>query len=87
MTYQATVHIELEHDEALVLHDLLHREIDDKHGVRLKSLTNHDSELWALNGLSCLLERVLAEPFRRDYRTLLSQAQKSLLERCGPWPD
>lgn len=87
MTVQAAVHIELEHDEALVLYDFLQREIDDKHGVRLKSLTNHDSELWALNGLNCLLERLLAEPFRKDYPTLLSQAQESLLERWAPWPD
>ena len=87
MANQATVHLELDNDEALVLFDYLQREIDDENAVRLKSLTNHDGELWALNGLNCLLERVLAEPFTKKYPALSSQAQESLVERCGPWPD
>jgi hypothetical protein len=82
-----TVRIELEPDEALVLYDFLQREIDNEGGKRLKRLSDHDSELWALNALNCLLERALAEPFAKDYPALLSQARDSLLQRSAPWPD
>ena len=87
MSNQATVQLELDKEEALVLFDFLQREIDDRNSVRLKPLAMHDGELWALNGLNSLLERKLAEPFRKDYPALLSKAQESLVERWGSWPD
>jgi hypothetical protein len=87
MSNQATIQLNLNRDEAIVLFDFLQREIDRRNGTGLKPLVNHESELWALNGLNSLLERELAEPFRKDYPSLLSQAQKTLVERCGSWPD
>jgi len=87
MANQATVRLELDNVEALVLFEFLAREIDDANGKRLKPLTNHDGELWALNGLHCVLERVLSEPFRKDYGKLLSDAKDTMVRRCGSWPD
>jgi len=82
-----TVHLKLDSDEALVLFAFLAREIDAANGARLKPMTNHQAELWALNALQSLLERELTEPFRSDYDSLLSRAQTSLVKKCGDWPD
>ena len=86
MATQETVLIKLDSDEALVLFEFLSREVDDDDGVRLKPLTEHDGELWALNGLQGVLEKAVSVAFSEDYKTALSQARKSLLEQCGPWP-
>ena len=87
MENQATVRLELDNDEALVLFEFLAREVDDANGERLKSLTNHDGELWALNGLHCVLERALSVPFSKDYKKALSDAKECMVQRCGSWPD
>ena len=86
MENQTAVHMELDSDEALVLFEFLARELDNDNGVRLKTVTNNDGELWALNSLHCLLEQVLVEPLKSEYATLVSRAQASLVERRGSWP-
>jgi hypothetical protein len=82
-----TIQFELDNDTLLVLFEFFAKEIDERNGSRLKPITNDESELWAMNRLYGVLERTLHEPFRKDYLALLSLAQKSLSERCGPWPD
>jgi hypothetical protein len=74
-------------DEALVLFEFLTREIDERNGIRLKSATLHDAELWALNLLQGHLERNLVSPFEENYLEQVSQAREALIERCGRWPD
>lgn len=81
------VTITLSQDEALVLFDFLQREIDAVNGSRLVPATEHEGELWALNGLNCLLERELAAPFKHDYDQILQQSRASLIQRNGSWPD
>lgn len=81
-----TTTIELTRDEALVLFDFLQREIDLANGKRLEAATEHQSELWALNGLNCMLEKVVAEAFRTDYPERIAAARASLIENCGAWP-
>ena len=78
--------IELTRDEALVLYDLLQREIDLANGARLAVATEHQAELWALNGLNCLLEKVVYEAFSPDYPARLAAAREALVEACDPWP-
>ena len=45
-----TVSIALSADEAIVLFEILAREIDGNNGSRLRPFTSHEGELWALNG-------------------------------------
>ncbi|KAB2912762.1 MAG: hypothetical protein F9K29_17970 [Hyphomicrobiaceae bacterium] len=80
------IDIKLTHDEALVLFDFLQREIDLANGARLAAATEHQAELWALNGLNCLLEKVIAEAFRPDYPVLIAAARDALVEKSGTWP-
>ena len=87
MTSSTTVSLVLESDEALALLNFLVREIDEKKCTRLKSIVNHEGELWALNGLFCTLEMQLPEQFSPDYFDLVSQALETLVERNGgSWP-
>lgn len=81
-----TVTIELAREEALVLFDLLQREIDLANGKRLVSATEHEGELWALNGLNCMLEKNVGEAFRPEYPQLVDAARAALVERNGAWP-
>ena len=85
MSNPSKVRIELSREEALVLLDYLQREIDHNGGNSLKSSIDHDAEIWALNELNCLLERVLTEPFDQNYSNELSAAQGALVARCGKW--
>jgi hypothetical protein len=81
------VALSLAPDEALVLFGFLSRLIEERRGKDLVSLTKHDAELWALNGVLCLLERALAEPLRGDYALLLDQARTRFAEaNGGAWP-
>ena len=82
-----TVSIALSADEAIVLFEILAREIDGNNGSRLRPFTSHEGELWALNGLHSLLEKELVEPFSKDYSEQLSQARERLVKLNGAWPD
>lgn len=78
------VTIELSDHEALVLFDLLGREIDDHREKRVAALLDHPAEFWALNALHCLLESQLAAPFAVDYRERVAAARASLMQACDP---
>jgi hypothetical protein len=80
------VRIALTREEALVLFEFVARAVDDENGDRLRPALQDDSELWALNAVHCLFERVLVEPFMADYDKRLAAARARLLEQCGPWP-
>ena len=65
------VKLELSRDEALVLYDFLSR------FNREKSLRIEDqAEEEVLNSILCDLESALAEPFRKDYDSLLERARE-----------
>jgi hypothetical protein len=87
MTDQSTVSLTLDRDEALALFAFLAREVDDADATRMRSLAQHDGELWALNGLHLQLERLLAEPFADDYVDQLAAAKEALVGRRGSWPE
>ena len=70
----APVTIELPRDEALVLFELLHR-WEDENSVGGPLEQGEQVALWAL---SCLLERVLVEPFHEDYGELVEAARTRL---------
>ncbi len=78
------VTIELSEDEALVLLELLAREINDNKAKRLAGTIDHASEFWALNAVHCALESKLAEPFADNYREMLSDARNQVIRRYDP---
>lgn len=71
--------VTLTSDEALVLFELLHR-WEDSGRIDTALMPGEQTALWAL---SCLLERVLTEPFDRNYRELVGHARQRLAERGG----
>ncbi|MCC2097336.1 MAG: hypothetical protein KDJ29_10615 [Hyphomicrobiales bacterium] len=86
MSDRTGVTLVLDREEAIVLFDFLQREIDVKNGAHLGQAVQHDGELWALNGLNCLLEKQLVEPFGPDFANTVAQARTQLAKRCGVWP-
>jgi hypothetical protein len=72
--------IRLNHDEALVLYELLHRW--EQRGQLTES--EHHAEQLALWNLSALLERGLSEPFDPAYRRLISEARMRLAVNREP---
>jgi hypothetical protein len=76
--------IELEDHEALVLFEFLQREITDRKEQRLVGVIEHPAEFWALNAVSCALERIVAEPFHAEYQALLDKARKDVMYQCDP---
>ena len=76
--------ITLTADDALVLFELLAREIDDRKSVRLAGMIDHPAEFWALNGVFGDLQRQLAEPFRADYGELVDAARERIMEISDP---
>lgn len=68
--------VRLSHDEALVLFEWLSRtdELTNDFG----DLIEDQAEQRALWNLTCLLERVLVEPFRPEYRDLVERARSRL---------
>lgn len=66
--------LSLTSDEALVLFDWLHRGEDND----TVAAVEHHGEQVALWHLSCLLERILVEPFASDYKDLVSAARERL---------
>ena len=68
-----SVALQITPDEALVLFDFLQR------FGETKSLLIHDqAEERVLWNLSCLLEKVLSEPFAKNYNALLADARERL---------
>lgn len=67
------IKISLTHDEALVLFELLSRFKDsDKLNIE------HQSEERALWNFHCLLEEILIEPIKGDYKVALQSARERL---------
>jgi len=68
--------IRLSQDEALVLFEWLYRtdELTNDFG----DLVEDQAEQRALWNLTCLLERVLVQPFQPEYRQLVEQARNRL---------
>ena len=87
MADRTGITLNLDHDEALILFDFLQREIDQGNGEQLRQAVKHDGELWALNGLNCLLEKQLVEPFQIDCEVTVAKARTMLVRRCGAWPE
>lgn len=85
MHQSTNVSLELTQDEALVLFSYLQREIDDNDGNTLRASINHEAEIWALNNLNCVLEKVVSEAFDPNYSARLSAAQGAIIEQCGNW--
>lgn len=73
---RGTVAVELTADEALVLFEFLQRFSE----TRALSIQDQAEER-ALWNLCCLLEKVLSEPFDRNYHELLAQAQNRLRDQ------
>ena len=68
--------IELTGDEALMLFDWLVRFNDARAGV-----FEDQAEQRVLWDVECMLEQVLAEPFRKDYVELLRKARERVRDR------
>jgi len=83
MNDRSSVSIDLDKDEALVLFDLLAREVDDRDGAALRPAVEHDGELWALNALHTALERTLTGPFDAAYKEHVGSARAALVVRAG----
>jgi hypothetical protein len=73
------VTIGLSKDEALVIFDLLHR-WEGANTIDPVLLPGEQAALW---NLSCALERVLTEPFGREYGQLISDARARLHGQGG----
>jgi len=71
--------VELDNETALVLFELLASREEEL--VRLLKL--EAAERNALWSLEAALERVLAEPFSPEYKALLANARRVLVERGG----
>ncbi len=79
------VTINIDHAEALVLFDLLSRELESRSGERLRQLVQRDGELWALNSLQCVLERELADAFHPEYAQHVERANATVEQEHGAW--
>ena len=73
------VTVTLTSDEALVLFELVHR-WEDSGQLETVLLPGEQTALWAL---SVRLESTLVEPFKSNYRELVSHALQRLAERGG----
>lgn len=86
MKMQRKISVELDHDEALVLFELLSSEIEDSDAASICKVFPEDAQLWALNNLLCVLEKTLTTPFASDYDHQVETAKASLVNRFGKWP-
>ncbi len=68
------IHLELTKSEAIVLFELLSR----INNVKQTDLFEDQSEERILWDLECLLEKQLAEPFRKDYFEILQKAREEV---------
>jgi hypothetical protein len=73
------VEVSLSSDEALVLFELLHR-WEDADAIDPALLPGEQTALWHL---SASLERILTQPFDRDYTRLVSDARDRLFRQGG----
>ena len=80
------VRIALSQAGALVLFELLSRELDRPHYGVFAGLITNEAEIWALDGLLGALQRVLSAPFSDDYAAQLTRAAAALIERRGTLP-
>ena len=71
--------VELDNESALVLFELLASRDEEL----VRSLKLEPAERNALWSLEAALERVLAEPLSPEYKALLANARKVLVERGG----
>ena len=76
--------IQLSDHEALVLFDLLSREIDDNKGRRLAAIFDHPAEFWTLNAVQVALESALWAPFAEEYPKLLAEARDRVMDESDP---
>jgi hypothetical protein len=76
--------ITLTDDDALVLFELLAREIDERKSKRVSAVIEHPAEFWVLNGLLGDLQEQLVEPFKADYRQLVAVARERILDVSDP---
>ena len=71
------VEIKLSKDEALVLFDFMSRfSNEDKLSIQ------DQSEERALWNLTCVLEKVLAEPFSTEWESIIEGARNRLRDEC-----
>ncbi|MCU0322323.1 MAG: hypothetical protein MUE72_07900 [Chitinophagaceae bacterium] len=68
------VNIELTKDEAIVLFEFLGRFNE----VENNSLFEDQSEQRVMWDIECILEKKLAEPFRKDYSEIVKKARKNV---------
>jgi hypothetical protein len=75
----------LTRDEANVLFELLGRWAEEGGLAKVRALTEHEAEVWALNDLYCILETVITPGVEGG----LAGARARLMERHGgePFPD
>ena len=71
-------------DEALVLFELLAREIDDRRSARITGVIDHPAEFWVLNSVFGNLQRELVEPFKDDYREIVASARERIVDQSDP---
>jgi hypothetical protein len=76
--------ITLSSDEALVLFDLLAREIEDRNEKRIAEMIEHPAEFWAPNDVFGSLQRELVEPFDPNYRQLVAAARERIVGARDP---
>ncbi|MCZ4088868.1 hypothetical protein [Sinorhizobium psoraleae] len=80
---EETVNLKRGKAEALVLFELLSRELGRPKYGQLAEVSTSDAELWALDGLLGALESTLPEPFAANYLELVAEAASCLVEWRG----
>lgn len=83
---EETISLKLRKAEALILFELLSRELERPKYGRLAEVSSNDAELWALDGLLGALEATLPEPFAANYLELVAAAETYLIELRGKLP-
>ncbi len=87
MELDSDISVKLSNSEALVLFDMLARELDDRDGYKMKFVAERDGEIWALNGLLRTLEATLWQGFHEKFSQFVDDANAGLERKNGPWPD
>ena len=70
------IDIQISKDEAIVLFEFLSR-FSEKDKLKIE----HQAEQRALWNLTCVFEKILAEPFREDYLEILKEARERLKDK------
>jgi hypothetical protein len=74
--FENKISIKMKKSEAIVLFDLLSRNLDDKNSLTIE--LSHDSEDVVLNNILCILETELSSQFNKDYDDIVSGARLAL---------